>query len=54
MRTAQWRYIRYQSGEQELYDMQADPSEHYNLAKQPAYAQIMAELDAYMPPLQPS
>lgn len=54
VRTSQWRYIRYQSGEQELYDMQADPSEHYNLAKQAGYAQTMAELDAYMPPLQAS
>lgn len=54
VRTAQWRYIRYQSGERELYDMQADPIEHYNLASQSGYAQVMAQLDAYMPPLQGS
>ncbi len=32
LRTERWRYIRYASGEEELYDMQCDPHEFSNLA----------------------
>jgi arylsulfatase A-like enzyme len=50
IRTAQWRYIRYASGERELYDARLDPGELTNLAAQAAYEPVMAELDALMPP----
>lgn len=32
LRTERWRYIRYATGEEELYDHQADPDEFENLA----------------------
>ena len=32
LRTERWRYIRYATGEEELYDHQADPNEFNNLA----------------------
>lgn len=50
IRTADWRYVRYASGERELYDERIDPEEHFNLANQAGYESIMASLDALMPP----
>lgn len=50
VRTADWRYIRYDTGEQELYDEKADPDEFVNLAGLSTSASTMAALDAYMPP----
>jgi choline-sulfatase len=50
IRTEAWRYIRYTSGERELYDEAADPGEISNLANVPGHDAIMAELDALMPP----
>ncbi|MFZ2990447.1 sulfatase [Ideonella sp.] len=50
VRTQQWRYIRYSTGETELYDEINDPSEFVNLAALPTYAPIIASLDALMPP----
>ena len=49
VRTKEWRYIRYQSGERELYDEINDPDEFVNLAGLSSSAAIMAQLDAYMP-----
>lgn len=49
IRTAKWRYIRYASGEQELYDERMDSGEYVNLAGNPAYASVMSELAAHMP-----
>lgn len=51
VRTPAWRYVRYDTGERELYDEVNDPGEVVNLAGLPSSAAIMAELDAYMPPL---
>ncbi|MDD7984014.1 sulfatase [Lentisphaera marina] len=43
-RTKDFRYIRYNNGQEELYDHTKDPRELTNLAKNPEYAQIKAEL----------
>ena len=37
-----WRYIHHQSGEEELYDLKADPDEHHNLAGKEAGARTLA------------
>lgn len=49
VRTEQWRYIRYENGEEELYDSQKDPYEWTNLAKDPKYDAVKAELRAHFP-----
>lgn len=50
VRKDKWRYIRYRTGETELYDLEADPREYTNLSSQAQYAPVMAELDAFLPP----
>lgn len=50
VRTPDWRYIRYRTGEHELYDERADPSEITNLASDPSKQAVMDQLDALMPP----
>jgi hypothetical protein len=50
IRTKDWRYIRYASGERELYDEINDPGELKNLAMDARYDTVMAQLDALMPP----
>jgi arylsulfatase A-like enzyme len=50
IRTPDWRYIRYASGERELYDERLDPAELTNLSRQSEYEPVMAQLDALMPP----
>lgn len=54
VRSNQWRYIRYASGERELYDVVSDPGEYRNLAGFAEYEAIMADLDAYMPLMPPA
>lgn len=49
IRTREWRYIRYSSGERELYNKLTDPDEHFNLANDSRYESDMAGLDALMP-----
>ncbi len=44
------RYIIYSNGEEELYDNEIDPNEYINLANDPRYATIKAELAARIPP----
>ncbi|MBX7165476.1 MAG: sulfatase [Pirellulales bacterium] len=46
LRTEQWRYTEWDNGQQgtELYDHQRDPHELDNLAGQPAFAAVEAEL----------
>lgn len=48
-RSERWRYTRYVDGGEELYDHDADPHEWHNLASDPAYAAIRAELGALFP-----
>ena len=43
-RTHEWKYIEYDSGERELYDLINDPYEMNNLIDTPAYDQIILSL----------
>lgn len=54
VRTPAWRYVRYDTGERELYDEINDPGEIVNVAERPGSAGIIAELDAVMPPRTPA
>jgi len=44
-----YRYIRYETGEEELYDLLDDPNEWKNLAAEPSYASVKVELSAEIP-----
>lgn len=44
VRTTQYKYVEYETGERELYDLFADPYELHNHANQPEYAGIQADL----------
>ncbi len=48
-RTADWRYIRYENGDEELYDERKDPHEYTNLAARPEFAAVKAELAKSFP-----
>lgn len=50
VRTEQWRYTKWSTGEAELYDHETDPGEWYNLASNPAYSNVVDQLDALLPP----
>ncbi|MEM1295667.1 MAG: sulfatase-like hydrolase/transferase, partial [Verrucomicrobiota bacterium] len=43
-----WRYIRYEDGE-ELYDLKKDPNEWNNLASDPQYTELKAEMQKHAP-----
>ncbi len=49
VRTADWRYIRYANGDEELYDEVNDPNEWTNLALKPEHAARKAELAKLLP-----
>ncbi|MES2569956.1 MAG: sulfatase [Verrucomicrobiota bacterium] len=49
VRTANWRYIRYANGDEELYDEANDPNEWTNLALKPEHAAQKAELAKLLP-----
>ena len=49
VRTAQWRYIRYQDGGEELYDETKDPFEWTNLANEKKYDKVKADLAKLLP-----
>ena len=44
VRHGDWRYIRYTDGSEELYRHSSDEDEWYNLAKDPAHANVLASL----------
>ena len=53
VRTERWRYTQWgKSGAEgeELYDHAADPREIHNLAKDPAQAQVLAEMKKLIEP----
>jgi len=49
LRTERWRYIVRKSGAEELYDHDNDPQEWTNLAENPEYAGIKAQLKTFIP-----
>jgi hypothetical protein len=49
VRSEGWRYIRYQNGDEELYDETKDPLERKNLAGDSNFAEKKAELAGWMP-----
>jgi arylsulfatase A-like enzyme len=49
VRTEQWRYTVYIDGSEELYDHSKDPEEWTNLANDPEYANIKAEMAKHVP-----
>ena len=49
VRYEHWRYIRYGDGSEELYDHRTDPNEWTNLANDPSYDAVKAELAAMLP-----
>jgi arylsulfatase A-like enzyme len=53
VRRDNWRYIRYVSGDVELYDQSNDPEELTNLASRPETKDIQRQLEAFLPPIPP-
>jgi arylsulfatase A-like enzyme len=49
VRSEGWRYIRYENGDEELYDTTADPLEHLNLAGRAEHAARKVELAKWLP-----
>ena len=49
VRMEQWRYTVYIDGSEELYDHRKDPEEWTNLANDPEYANIKAEMARHVP-----
>jgi arylsulfatase A-like enzyme len=49
VRTERWRYIRYNNGDEELYDHQTDPDEYYNLAYDNQYRDVIDSLAKWLP-----
>jgi arylsulfatase A-like enzyme len=48
LRSADWRYIRYNDGLEELYDHRTDPHEWHNIADDPASAAVLARFRAML------
>jgi arylsulfatase A-like enzyme len=49
VRSEGWRYIRYENGDEELYDERLDPYEQVNRAQDPRSAAVKAELAKALP-----
>lgn len=47
--TQGWRYIHYANGSEELYDLQKDPNEWKNLAKEPGKEKVLKEHQKWLP-----
>jgi len=44
-----WRYIQYHDGSEELYDLNSDPNEYYNLASDQSYRDTINEMKQSTP-----
>jgi len=51
--TREWKYIEYENGERELYDLINDPYEMENLASLAKYESVMQELAVRMREIRP-
>ncbi|MEE9462976.1 MAG: sulfatase [Bacteroidales bacterium] len=51
VRLRNWRYIQYDDGSEELYNLEKDPNEWTNLAQDPEYESIITELKNHLPAL---
>lgn len=49
VRSEKWRYIRYADGSEELYDMEKDPNEWYNLIGKAGYETVIKEHRKWIP-----
>lgn len=49
IRKDNWRYIQYQDGSKELYDLSEDPNEWNNLADDERFQEVIEELRTYIP-----
>lgn len=49
LRTKRWRYTRWRTGEEELYDHDNDSMEWENLAKNPEFSVLKRELSQWFP-----
>jgi len=49
VRLRNWRYIQYDDGSAELYNLEEDPDEWTNLAQDPEYESIISELNNHLP-----
>jgi hypothetical protein len=49
VRTEKWAYIRYNTGDKELYDMTKDEIQRSNLAENTEYAAVNENLRKYIP-----
>ena len=49
VRLRNWRYIQYDDGSAELYNLEEDPHEWTNLATDPEYESIITELKNHLP-----
>jgi len=47
--TNRYRYLRYADGSEEFYDLQTDPNEWHNLAGDPQFSSVQAELAEWLP-----
>ncbi len=53
MRTDRHKYVEFEDGALELYDLQVDPYELTNVAGAPAYANVTATLRATLAAMRP-
>lgn len=49
LRSESWRYIRYANGDEELYNHDTDPYEWTNVAQDPKFASVKAEMAKSLP-----